>query len=328
MMEQLIHVVILCFLLITVIVIVHMRDLLAIVMLLSIYSLLSASLFVVMDAVDVAFTEAAVGVGISTLLLLSALSMSGRYEKQHRHKPILALGVVLITGILLIYGTLEMPPFGSASAPIHHHVASYYIEQSYAEIGVANLVTSVLASYRGYDTLGELFVIFTAGVGVLALLTSRHARDSAVELPMPMEHHHILRIVSKMLIPFILLFALYVQFHGDFGPGGGFQGGVIFAAAIILYTMIFGLKEAQNVINLDWLRFFAALGVLIYGSTGIASLLSGENFLDHSALADVAIHGQHLGILAVEIGVGITVAAVITLIFMSFTGQMSRTDKA
>ncbi len=309
----------------TVFAIIRMRDLFAIIMLMNIYGLLSASFFVLMDAVDVALTEAAVGVGISTLLLLSTLSFTGRYEKKTRHKPLLALVVVVFTGSLLIYGTLEMPPFGSAEAPVHQHVAAHYIKESYSETGVANLVSSVLASYRGYDTLGELFVIFASGVGVLALLPIKSLFEkhiaSAQGAPEAMKSHHILRIVSKMLIPFILLFALYIQFHGDFGPGGGFQAGVIFASAFILYTMIFGMQATLKVSSIAWLQFFAAAGVLLYGSVGLISLFYGENFLNYSVLAKEPLAAQHLGILVVELGVGITVAAVITLFFISFCCQ-------
>lgn len=149
---------------------VRLHDLFAVVIMFSIYSLLAASMFVEMDAVDVAFTEAAVGAGISTILLLATLVLTDRWEKPSRHRPLLPLLVVSITGAALVYGTLDMPLFGDPNAPIHLHVAPRYLGESGAEIGVPNVVTSVLASYRGYDTFGELAVIFTAGVGVMALL--------------------------------------------------------------------------------------------------------------------------------------------------------------
>ncbi len=142
-------------------------------MLFGIYSLLSAGIFLVLDALDVAFIEAAVGAGISTVLMLSTLALTERKEKEPRHKAVLPLLVVLVTGAALVYGTLDMPDFGDPKAPVHQHVAPRYIQQSPAEIGVPNMVTSVLASYRGYDTLGEVTVIFTAGVGVLALIADR-----------------------------------------------------------------------------------------------------------------------------------------------------------
>jgi multicomponent Na+:H+ antiporter subunit B len=136
-----------------------------------------------------------------------------------------------------------------------------------------------------------------------------------------MTHHFILRIITKLLIPLILLFALYVQFHGDFGPGGGFQAGVIFAAGLVLYALVFGLDTASEVIK-EWvLLLLAPLGVLIYAGVGLASLYFGGTYLNYSVLAHDPVHGQHLGILLVELGVGVTVASVLTTIFFSFAGR-------
>ncbi len=150
--------------------IIRLRSLLAAVMLSGIYSLLSACWMVQLDAVDVAFTEASVGAGISTVLMLATLALTTRTEKKPVHKPVLPLLVVLATGGALIFGTIGAPKFGDPEAPVHQHVAPHYIEKSEEEIGIPNIVTSVLASYRGYDTLGETAVVFTAGVGVLLLL--------------------------------------------------------------------------------------------------------------------------------------------------------------
>ena len=308
--------------------IVRMKDLFATIMLAGIYGLLSASFFVAMDAVDVAFTEAAVGAGISTLLMLVAITMTGRNEKTSRHKPFLALAVVMVTGGLLIYGTFDMPFFGSPNAPIHNHVAPRYINDSQQEIGIPNIVTSVLASYRAFDTFGEVVVIFTAGIGILALLSfvrrpkgNEVFDDVASDNDSMHKQHLVIRIVTKMLLPFILLFALYVQFHGDFGPGGGFQAGVIFAAAIILYAMLFGLSTARKVINQAFIQLIAATGVLMYGCVGVVSLLRGGNFLDYNVLSLDPIAGQHLGILIIEWGVGCTVASVMIMIFFNFASR-------
>lgn len=156
----------------TAIMIIRTRNLFVAVMLSGIYSLLSAGLLTIMDAVDVAFTEASVGAGISTVLMLGTLAMVGHEErKPAKSRQLLPLFVVTITGAVLVYGTLDMPPFGSPDNPIHHHVADHYLEESYEEMGgIPNVVTSVLAAYRGYDTMGETTVIFTAVVGVLLLL--------------------------------------------------------------------------------------------------------------------------------------------------------------
>lgn len=142
-------------------------------MLAGIYSLLSAGLFTVMDAVDVAFTEAAVGAGISTVLFLAALALTGREEKKPARggRRVVALAVVTVTGAALIYGTWDMPPYGDAANPVHHHVADHYLEETSHEIGIPNVVTAVLASYRGYDTMGEVTVVFAAAVAVLLLLS-------------------------------------------------------------------------------------------------------------------------------------------------------------
>jgi multicomponent Na+:H+ antiporter subunit B len=133
-----------------------------------------------------------------------------------------------------------------------------------------------------------------------------------------MKSHLILSIVAKFLIPLVLLFAFYVQFHGDFGPGGGFQAGVIFAAAVILHLLVFGHAATEHFIPTAVLKIGAALGVLIYAGVGVASLLAGGRYLDYDVLADNAVAGQHLGILLVEAGVGITVAAVMILLAYSF----------
>lgn len=136
-----------------------------------------------------------------------------------------------------------------------------------------------------------------------------------------MKRHHVLRIVGKLLLPVILLFGLYVQFHGDFGPGGGFQAGVIFAVGFILYGIIFGVQEARRIARPAIVRAAIALGVLIYAGVGVVSLLLGANYLDYSPFAHEPAHGQHVGILLVELGVGITVAAVMIAIFFNFADR-------
>ncbi len=158
------------FLILTALAVAQVRDLFAAAMLLGIFSLLSAGMLLLMDAVDVSFTEAAVGAGISTILVLSALSLTDSSEKastQHRWAGKL---VVLATGGLLIFGTLDMPHYGDPAAPIHQHVAPDYIVGSKTQIDIPNIVTAVLASYRGYDTFGETNVVFTAAVGAMLLL--------------------------------------------------------------------------------------------------------------------------------------------------------------
>ncbi|GAB4357389.1 MAG: Na(+)/H(+) antiporter subunit B [Gammaproteobacteria bacterium] len=139
-----------------------------------------------------------------------------------------------------------------------------------------------------------------------------------------MMHHIVLRVVAKLLIPCILVFALYVQFHGEYGPGGGFQAGVIFASAFILYGLIFGLEALRRVAPPEAIRILIALGVLLFAGVGFATLLLGGNFLDYNVLAGDPVAGQHLGILLIEVGVGTTVAAAMITIFVYFAGRGQR----
>ena len=318
MTVTLVDIVLMTFLAIIAVAIIQVRDLFAAVVLTGIFSLLSACIFTTLDAVDVAFTEAAVGAGLATVLFLAALSSTGPQEKTRPQPSWSGLAICLLTGGVLIYGTLDMPHLGDPGAPVHQHVAPRYIAESPAEIGIPNMVTSVLASYRGYDTLGEVAVIFTAGLAVILLL---YGRGPAQDDGKSMRHAMILRVVSKLIIPLILLFALYVQFHGDFGPGGGFQAGVIFAAAFILYALIYGVEEARRVAPAGRVRVFCALGLLLYIGTGLACLLAGGNFLEYKALAGDPTDGEHYGILLIELGVGITVAAVVINTFCHFASR-------
>ena len=133
-----------------------------------------------------------------------------------------------------------------------------------------------------------------------------------------MEHHLVLQVISRLLIPLIMLFALYVQFHGDYGPGGGFQAGVIFAVGFILYGLIYGVDQLRKVIPPGFVRILSASGVLIYAGVGVASILNGGEFLNYDVLASDPIAGQHIGILLIEAGVGLTVAATMIILFYTF----------
>ncbi len=136
--------------------------------------------------------------------------------------------------------------------------------------------------------------------------------------------HFILRVTTKLLMPFILMFALYVQFHGDFGPGGGFQAGVIFGAGFILYALIYGVEAAEQVARPWLIRIVMAFGLLLYLGVGYLGMVLGGEFLDYNVLSSSPVGGQHLGITLVEFGVGTTVAATMITVFFSFAGRMRR----
>ena len=149
------------------------RNLFSAVVLFGLYSFFMATVLVALDAVDVAMTEAAVGAGVSTVLLLGALYLVGGTEAKPLHRPLIPLTLAIAVGVVLAYGMQGLPAFSDAQAPIHTHVAPRYLQESMKETGVPNVVTAVLASYRGYDTLGETVVVLTAGAGVIALLRRR-----------------------------------------------------------------------------------------------------------------------------------------------------------
>lgn len=169
-MEQLINMVLLTLLAAVTFGIIRVRNLFAVVVLTGAYSFLMASVMIVLDAVDVAMTEASVGAGISTVLALGALHLTKTEEAAPRYSPLLPGIVAAATGAILVWGTWDLPPFGSADTPMNTHVGADYLARNMAETDIPNVVTAVLASYRGFDTLGETTVVFTAGIGVLMLL--------------------------------------------------------------------------------------------------------------------------------------------------------------
>jgi multicomponent Na+:H+ antiporter subunit B len=312
---------------ITALAIVRTQHLFVAVILSGIFSLLMAANFFLLDAADVALTEAAIGAGISTVLFLGALALTAEHERAGSTNRLLALGVVAVTTLIMIYATFDNPRLGDPAAPVQQHVAPWYLEHTPEAIDIPNVVTAVLASFRGYDTLGEVFVIFTAGIGILFLFGARlrtkpePSRIAAAELGQGLRHFLIPRVVGQLLIPFILLFGLYVQFHGELGPGGGFQAGAIVAAAVILYALLEGEAQALRALPQRVLTGLIAGGTLLYGAVGVAGMLLGGNFLDYSVLAANPVTGQHAGILLIEAGVGITVTGVLISVFLAFAAR-------
>ena len=322
------------------------RSLLAAILLMGVYSLASAVWLIVMDAADVAFTEAVVGAGISTIDLLGAILLVRAGPVRHDWRMTLAPGVLVVgVGALLVYAVAGLPEFGDPASPANAHVGRSYLVETPKEIGVPNMVTAVLASYRGFDTLGETVVVFAAGIGV-ALMLGFGPRSSLPPAPVATgDHHVVLRVTAKLLIPLIILFAFYVQFHGDLGAGGGFQAGVILAVAPILHALVFGLRETIAALPVRVVRSIAALGVLLYAGVGVVCILNGGGFLDYDRLfsprveamippwllgdPDHAHHwGQHFGIFFIELGVLLTVAATMVTIFYGFAGRAADAQEA
>jgi len=312
-------------LVITALGIVNADNLFAAVMLMGIFSLQMAAIFFVLDAADVALTEAAVGAGVATMLLLGALALTKDKEKRRRRRRWPAIVIVTVTTLMMIYATFDMPRLGDPQAPVHQHVAPWYLSETPKVIDIPNVVTAILASFRGYDTLGEVFVIFTAGVGVMFILANGSGNGRRTMVPSAdstgLRHHLVPRVVGRLLVPFIVLFGLYVQFHGEYGPGGGFQAGALISAGLILYALVEGEKEALRAIPLSVLVGMIAFGAFLFGAVGVVGMLFGGNFLDYSVLLSNPVAGQHLGIMLVELGVGITVTGVLLTIFHTIAAR-------
>jgi multicomponent Na+:H+ antiporter subunit B len=260
---------------------------------------------------------------------------------------VIPLVIVILCGSLLLYATQDFPRWADPGSPASAHVSPYYLEKAMEETSVPNVVTAVLADYRGFDTMFETTVIFCAGVACFMLLrilrqipedryyrhtstgVTIHIKDGGKIPDKSMEFERIdttwtpfdlvIKTVCRFLIPFIQLFALYVIAHGHHSPGGGFQGGVILGASIILLAISHNLRTATKRMNEKLVGLLCATGVFLYAGTGALCLLMGLNFLDYSALASVLyvdpVSARSLGILIVEIGVGITVMATMIWIY-------------
>jgi multicomponent Na+:H+ antiporter subunit B len=295
----------------------------------------TAAWFLAMDAPDVAFTEAVVGAGVSTLIVLGALSLSPpRARRVTRFAAIAPAVLVVAAGGVLAWGAADLPAFGDPAAPAHEVTGRPYLAATPDDIGKPNVVTAVLASYRGYDTLGEAVVIFVGGLGVAMLLAFGErstgdallrGRRAAPPPRRPLVEHVVLTVAVRLMIPMILILAFSVQFHGDLSPGGGFQAGVLVATAVILNALVFGLPDAIEALPPRLVRSTAALGVLVYGGAGVASLLNGGALLDYDFIAPAGLApaklSQFTGILIIELGVLLTVSATMISIFYSFAGR-------
>lgn len=269
----------------------------------------------------------------------------------------IGLIAVALFGAVLFYGTTEFPFWGDPHSPAAIHLSPYYIENSMEDTAVPNIVTAVLGDYRGFDTMFETTVIFSAGVACLFLLRVfrrktpesylyRHTPtgitiriEKGGKLPAGAREFEqidsqwvpydlIIRKASHLVVPFIQLFALYVIAHGHHSPGGGFQGGVIFGAAIILFALSSDLRSTLERVGERATGFLGSIGVLIFAGTGLLCLLLGGNFLDYSALAGLLgvdpVMARSHGILIVEVGVGLAVMAVMVSLYyiLASVGRM------
>lgn len=260
---------------------------------------------------------------------------------------------MILSGGLLLYATKDFPSWGDPTSPASTHVSPRYLKKSLEETRVPNVVTSILADYRGYDTMFETTVIFCAGVACFMLLRTFEKRETdhyyrhvptgitihikgQREIPIESKEFEkidaiwtpydlIINTVSRFLVPFIQLFALYVIAHGHHSPGGGFQGGVILGASMIVLAIAFNLRTAVRRLGERIDSIMSALGVFIYSGIGALCVLLGANFLDYKALAQILpidrVAARSDGILGVEIGVGIAVMAVMICVYNNVASE-------
>ncbi|RPI54243.1 MAG: Na(+)/H(+) antiporter subunit B [Deltaproteobacteria bacterium] len=260
---------------------------------------------------------------------------------------IIGLIISVVTGALLIYAAVDFPALYDPASPASTYLSPYFIEKTMEETSVPNIVTAVLADYRGYDTMFETSVIFTAGVVCFFLLRiprreepeARYYRHVLTGVTIELKEGYkippsadferidavwtppdlIIKTVCRILIPFIQLFALYVIAHGHHSPGGGFQGGVILGASVILLAITHDLRTAVRRMSEKAIGILCAIGVMIYAGTGALCLLLKQNFIDYRALAGILhvdpITARSHGIFMVEIGVGIAVMATMIWIY-------------
>lgn len=256
----------------------------------------------------------------------------------------LAFFLILAVGVLLLMASLDLPDWGDPNSPASSYLSPHYIEKSMEETSVPNLVTSVLADYRGYDTMFETVVIFCAGITVLLILRPSPSRlikarrtlfniqsptvitgptrvRGKVIKPRPDRQGAdiILQSAARLLVPVMQIFALYVIAHGHHSPGGGFQGGVILGASFILLAIAYNLKFALLRFKEKTVLFLSAVGVLVYAGIGVICLLLGRNFLAYAAWAEflgiTEVEAHSHGMLGVEVGVAITVMAIMFLLY-------------
>ena len=313
---------------------IMVKDLLSAAIIFGAYSFLMCLLWTEMGAVDVAFTEASVGAGVSTVLFIAAVYQTSRKVKSRKSGRWLSKGVALLAtllmGLVLVIAETDFPGFANPFSPASLHLSPYYITQTLHDTNVPNMVTSVLADYRGFDTMFETVVVFTAGLAVIAILR-RFKKEDRCDLPEPYVVSEgypdtIIRFVARQLVPFIQLFALYVVAHGHHSPGGGFQGGVILGASFILLAISYDFTMIKGIMSERWNVLLGNIGVLIYAGIGFLCLLLGANFLDYSILSKVlpatdTVMARSHGMLGIEIGVAIAVMAILISIYLNIVSR-------
>lgn len=239
----------------------------------------------------------------------------------------LSLIPVLIVGALLAYAAQDFPEWGSPNSPASQSpVSSHFIANTGVDTEVPNMVTAVLADYRGFDTMFETVVVFIAGMAVLAILkNSGRKTPGKREFEVDAEPDLIVTNTVRLLVPVIQIFSFYVLAHGHVSPGGGFQGGVVMGASFILIALSWDLDTALARFPLDRCTVVAGLGIILYAGIGLLSMFLGGEFLDYAELANILPVSREMAryhaMLGVEIGVGLTVTAIMFSLYANLSTE-------
>lgn len=288
----------------TIIALIRSNNPLIITLLGSSFSMFTVILYLVLDAPDVAMTEAAVGIiGFALLTLTISKAGDSGFSLFKRLNPIIILFCMLLA-VLLIYAAKDMPAFGS---PIFNE---YYLTISKQEIGIPSAVASILASYRGYDTFLETLVVI---IGMIAAIIILDDSNKSKYLDDPL-----FKIMSRILSPILLIFALYIQSHGEISPGGGFQAGAIIATMFIIYAISYGSDAILSKISIKEITTIAIIGIILYLSVGLLGFYNDFEFLNYNHLL-----GQKLSIIIVEFAVAIAVSASFLAIYLRINNAKS-----
>ena len=271
-------------------------------------------IYLMLDAPDVAMTEAAIGACLTTLILLESVKKLHEHVNYNKYS-FLTLILTTVLAYLMINAGTDIPNYGSAGSPLNAGLPSqHYIKLTQKEVGIDSAVAAILASYRGFDTLGETLVIVMAGLIVTLILDTKVESTSSTKSISNL----IIETTFIAVLPLMLYFVLFIQINGEASPGGGFQAGAILASILVGLMMINNRIANIVIFKKSSLTFFAALGVLIYAAVGIITMFDDANFLDYYALNDNLHKAQFIGIFIVELGVGMSVTSTLILIYKQF----------
>lgn len=256
--------------------------------------------YLLMDAPDVAMTEAALGACLSTTILLCCGEILKKENfTKHKLSFITLIGCIIL-GVLMLYAGVDLPSYGDTQTPMHQHINKHFIEHTQKDIGITSFVAAILASYRGYDTLGETTVILTALFSVFCIINTNN-KDVTEQKIVTTTNSVILSTITYFITLYIVILGLYIQINGETSPGGGFQSGTILASIIIARSFF------KETIDTKYFLYLSIFGLLIYISAGILPLFGGFTFLDYKIFSSNYHTAQKIGIFIIELGIGISI---------------------